>query len=78
MPRVQRLQVTTTTTLIVLLLSFAATLHLWTTGSASAFYGAMTSDRFAVFFDAIILLAAALGALVLIAGLTMRRATSRH
>jgi NADH-quinone oxidoreductase subunit N len=63
-PRSRRLQVTTATSLLVVLVSFVATLHLWTAGSASAFYGTMTSDRFAVFFDAIILLAAALAVLL--------------
>jgi NADH-quinone oxidoreductase subunit N len=63
-PRVQRLQVTTATCLIVLGVSFVATLHLWTTGSASAFYDTMTSDKFAVFFDAIIVVAAVLAVLL--------------
>ena len=64
LPRAQRLSITTGTSLCVLAVSFAATLHLWSAGSASAFYGAMTSDRFAVFFDAVILLAAVLAVLL--------------
>ncbi|HEX6510260.1 MAG TPA: NADH-quinone oxidoreductase subunit N [Chloroflexota bacterium] len=64
LPDRRKLEITTSATLLVLGLAFAATLHLWTTGSTSAFYGTVTSDRFAVFFYAIILVSAGLAVLL--------------
>jgi NADH-quinone oxidoreductase subunit N len=63
-PPARRILVTTYATLAVLIAAGVAAGHLWTEGSASAFYGTMTSDRFAVFFDAVILLAGALAVLL--------------
>jgi NADH-quinone oxidoreductase subunit N len=63
-PRDIKLQVSTATSLVVLGLAFAATLHLWTTGGYAAFYNTVTTDRFALFFEAIILVAGALAVLL--------------
>jgi len=60
----RKIEVTTGLALAAIVLSFIATAHLWTTGAPSALYGTVTSDRFAMFFCAIILVSAALSVLL--------------
>lgn len=57
-------EITTSVALAGVVLSFVTAALLWNNGSPDAFYGAITSDRFAVFFDYIILLSAALAILL--------------
>ncbi len=61
----KKVNLTTWLTLIILALAFAASWNLWRTGGmASALYGTVTSDRFAMFFDFSILISAALAVLI--------------
>ncbi|MDQ2745511.1 MAG: NADH-quinone oxidoreductase subunit N [Chloroflexota bacterium] len=62
--RRRSIEVTTGTTLVVLALAFIASWHLWTSGSMLAFHGTVTSDKFAMYFNYIILLSGALAVLL--------------
>lgn len=61
----RKINLTTWTTIAVLALAFAASANLWREGGdASALYGTVASDRFALFFNYAILLSAALATLI--------------
>lgn len=60
----RRLEVTTAVTLLFLLGSFAASLVLWQKGEAIAFHGMVASDKFAMFFNFVILASAGLAVLL--------------
>lgn len=60
----RRIELTTAIALLAVLLSFIAAAHLWASGGGNAFYGTVTSDRFAIIFDYVILLSAALAILL--------------
>lgn len=64
LPDRNKVDVTTGVALAALALAFAASWHLWVNGSNSAMYGTVTSDRFAMFFNYVILMAAALAVLM--------------
>lgn len=58
------LNVMTGATLVTLALAFASSYYLWTHGSNVALYATVTSDRFAMFFNYVILISAALAVLM--------------
>lgn len=57
-------EITTYAALAAVVLSFIASAALWDHGAQNAFYATVTSDRFAIFFDYIILLSTALAILL--------------
>jgi NADH-quinone oxidoreductase subunit N len=64
LPIPKKIEVTSGISLLIVGLSFLAAWHLWVNGSARAFYGTVTSDKFAMFFAFVILLSAALAILM--------------
>jgi NADH-quinone oxidoreductase subunit N len=60
----RKVELTTGVTLVTLVLSFAAAVNLWSHGATAALYGTVTSDRFAIFFDYVILISAGLAVLM--------------
>lgn len=61
---VRRAEVATGIALLALLLAFVAAMNLWSNGMAAALYDTVSSDKFAVFFDFIILISGALAILL--------------
>jgi len=59
-----RLEATTGLAILTIVLAFIASLHLWTTGAAFAMHDTVSSDKFAMFFNYVILLAAVLAVLL--------------
>jgi NADH-quinone oxidoreductase subunit N len=53
-------RITTWASLVFLALAFVDNYYLWSHGNASALYGQMTSDKFAVFFNGVILISGVL------------------
>jgi NADH-quinone oxidoreductase subunit N len=64
MPVKRRIETTSTVAFVVVVLAALSAAHLWTSGGYVAFYATVTSDKFAIFFDFIILLSAALAILL--------------
>jgi len=60
----RRIEVTTGISLVALVAAFVACMNLWHTGQPFAFYGMVSSDRFSIFFDYVILLSAFLAVLL--------------
>jgi NADH-quinone oxidoreductase subunit N len=60
----RRVEITTGVSLVAIVAAFASSAYLWTHGQSFAFYGTVTSDKFAMFFDYTILLSAALAVLL--------------
>lgn len=60
----RRLEITTAFTLLFLVAAFVATLVLWQKGIAIAMHGMVASDKFAMFFNFVILASAALAVLL--------------
>ncbi|MGH2408973.1 MAG: NADH-quinone oxidoreductase subunit N, partial [Chloroflexota bacterium] len=60
LPDRRKIEITTGIALAAVIAAFAAAAHLWDAGAPAAFYSTVTSDRFAVFFDYIILLSCVL------------------
>lgn len=56
--------ITTWLSLVALAAAFVDTYYLWSHGDAHALYGQITSDKFAVFFDGVIILCAVLAVLL--------------
>lgn len=56
--------ITTWLSLAALALAFVDTYYLWSHGDSHALYGQITSDKFAVFFDGVIILSAVLAVLL--------------
>src|SRR5579884_1350794 len=61
---VRRTEVATGIALLTILLAFLAAMNLWPHGMAASLYDTVSSDKFAVFFDFVILVSAALTALL--------------
>ena len=59
-----KLSVTTGVALAIIAAAFIASYQLWSSGTASAMYGTVASDQFAMFFNYVILVAAALAVLL--------------
>ncbi|HEX8917082.1 MAG TPA: NADH-quinone oxidoreductase subunit N, partial [Chloroflexota bacterium] len=64
LPDRRKVEISTGLALITLGLAFAASWRLWDTGQALSLYNTMTSDRFAMFFNYVILISAALAVLL--------------
>ena len=64
LPAKRKIDITTYVTLATLVGAFLASWHLWANGQSLAFYGTVTSDQFAMFFNYIILISAALAVLM--------------
>jgi NADH-quinone oxidoreductase subunit N len=62
--RRNRVEITTGVALLAIVAAFGAAANLWTHGQSFAFYGTVTSDKFAMFFNYTILLSAALAVLL--------------
>lgn len=60
----RKLEITTGVALAAIVLAFAASMHLWSTGTSQSLYGTVTSDRFAMFFNYVILISAILAILM--------------
>jgi NADH-quinone oxidoreductase subunit N len=64
LPKQYQIQVTTYAALAAVFISFGFAAYLWDHGSATALYGTVSSDRFAIFFAFVILLCALLAILL--------------
>ncbi len=60
----RKIEITTGIALLTILLAFGAAANLWYHQDSSALYGTVTSDRFALYFDYIILICAVLAILL--------------
>jgi NADH-quinone oxidoreductase subunit N len=64
LPQQSQIQMTTYAALAAVFVSFAFAWYLWDHGTSFAFYGTVSSDRFAIFFDYVVLLCALLAILL--------------
>lgn len=64
LPQQRKVTITTAVTLVTLALAFAASAHLWTNGTTDALNDTATSDKFAMFFNYVILISAGLAVLI--------------
>jgi NADH-quinone oxidoreductase subunit N len=60
----RKAEISTAVSLVTVALAFASSSYLWTHGSSAALYRTVTSDQFAMFFNYIILISAALAILM--------------
>src|SRR5579875_3088494 len=60
----RRIEITTGASIVALLAAFASSLYLWNHGAAFAMHDTVSSDKFAMFFNFVILLAALLAILL--------------
>ena len=63
-PDSQKIDITSWTAVVTIALAFVASWHLWTIDGSLAFYRTVTSDRFAMFFNYVILVSTLLAVLL--------------